>query len=505
MCQDNAAGAAKVEIIRQGRDEMNLVEYPFACLWKQTEPSAKILHEWEKQHPVTGKTVRAYWRVTGDSELGLPTPSDEQVYLVLMELTHEAGMQNQTVHFSRYNLLKRLSWIPNDVNYRLLRDAFTRLAAVAITSQNAFWDAKVRSFRTVGFSILDNFDILEEPAGRKKSGQGELPLSFFKWNDVLFQSFQAGHVRAIDLGCALSLKGSLALRLYRYLDKKSYDSRRAFEIELAPLCERHLGMRPSPYASKYKERLASAHEELMSCGFLAGVSYEPMSTKKAEKAEKVRYTFGPRRDSQASLPQGTLPMLQAASTSPGTNPSESAPGSASTPALTRVETEVEADALLQHMLSIKVSPDVARELLRSTSPQVLRLQLGCLADRAAKNAAAVFVKAVREEWEVPLAYSERQEAAEHAQRAKANQDTAKARAAQEEALKRAKSVSQEQETIDLDALWEKLDPEARMSIEDQVTERLGVLGRTGRAQGALVAMRRILLRERMQQLAEAGE
>ncbi len=504
MGQNSSAKVAKGEIVRQGRDEMNLVEYPFACLWKQTEPSAKILHEWEKQHPVTGKTVRAYWRVTGDSGLGLPTPSDEQVYLVLMELTHEAGMQNQTVHFSRYNLLKRLSWIPNDVNYRLLRDAFTRLAAVAITSQNAFWDAKVRSFRTVGFSILDNFDILEEPAGRKKSGQGELPLSFFKWNDVLFQSFQAGHVRAIDLGCALSLKGSLALRLYRYLDKKSYDSRRAFEIELAPLCERHLGMRPSPYASKYKERLASAHEELMACGFLAGVSYEPMSTK---KAEKVRYIFGPRRNGQANLPQGTLPLLQAASTPPDTNLSESAPGSAPTPALTRVETEVEAeaDALLQHMLSIKVSPDVARELLRSTPPQVLRLQLGCLADRAPKNAAAVFVKAVREEWEVPAAYSERQQAEEHAQRAKANQAIARERAAQEEALKRAKSVSQEKETIDLDALWEKLDPEARMSIEDQATERLGVLGRTGRAQGALVAMRRILLRERMQQLAEAGE
>ena len=48
----------------------------------------------------------------------------------------------------------------------------------------------------------------------------------------------------------------------------------------------------------------------------------------------------------------------------------------------------------------------------------------------------------------------------------------------------------------LDALWEQLDDSTRESIEVQARQRLGVLGQSGRAQGALVAMRRNLLRER---------
>ncbi len=46
-------------------------------------------------------------------------------------------------------------------------------------------------------------------------------------------------------------------------------------------------------------------------------------------------------------------------------------------------------------------------------------------------------------------------------------------------------------------MWEKLDAKTRERIEAQAKERLGVLGQTGRAQGALTAMRRNLLRELM--------
>ena len=434
------------EIVRTGKDELNLIEHPFASMWDKEAPGAVIHHEWEARHPVTGKTLRASWRVAGDPEMGLPKPSDERVYLVLLELTREANFQNQIIYFTRYDLVKRLGWSNKPQSYQMLNDAFKRLQSVKIQAENAFWEPRAKSFRNVGFSIIDNYDILNEKPGRKskKSEQSELPLSFFRWNDVMFQSFQAGYMRTLDLGLALSLKGDIALRLYRYLDKKTHDGRGHFEIELETLCERHLGMRGARYPSKHKERLKGAHDELMARGVLAGVCYEPMKTK---KAEKVCYSF------PSKIP--ALPADEGDKTV-----DEDAPAATATP------------DLLQRMLDLKISPDVARELLASTPAEALALQLDCLRDRRAKDPAAVFVKAVREGWEPPAKYFERAEAAERAQKAKTVEEAKKREKAAQEAKEREETASQEQETASLEKMWEKLDARTQERLEKQVREKL---------------------------------
>jgi DNA anti-recombination protein RmuC len=104
---------------------------------------------------------------------------------------------------------------------------------------------------------------------------------------------------------------------------------------------------------------------------------------------------------------------------------------------------------------------------------------------------------VREGWEAPGRYVERQEAAERAVRAQQHQEASRARKAAEQAVERQKQEVAEQEASQLDVIWEKLDPKTRQRIETEAKERLGVLGQMGRAQGALLAMRRNLLREMM--------
>ena len=46
--------------------------------------------------------------------------------------------------------------------------------------------------------------------------------SWFVWNEVLFQSFQAGYVKQLDWNLYCSLKDPVAKRLYRFLDKRFY-------------------------------------------------------------------------------------------------------------------------------------------------------------------------------------------------------------------------------------------------------------------------------------------
>ena len=436
------------EVIRTGKDELNLIEHPFASMWDKEIPGAVIHHEWDARHPVTGKTLRGSWEVIGHPEMGLPKPSDERVYLVLLELTREANFQNQIIYFTRYDLIKRLGWPDTPKFYQMLSNAFKRLQSVKIQAENAFWEPRAKSFRNVGFSIIDNFDILNEKPGRKskQSTQAELPMSYFRWNDVMFQSFQSGYMRTLDLELALSLKGDIALRLYRYLDKKAYDGRRRFEIELQALCERHLAMRAARYPSKHKERLKGAHDELIERGILAGVAYEPM---KSKKAEKVCYSF------PSKLPK--LPESEA--DNPPTEPETETP-----PKVT--------PNLLQRMLELKISPDVANELLKSTPESALTLQLDCLHDRKAKDAAAVFVKAVREGWEAPSKYFKRLEAAEHTKNAKAVAEAEKREKAAQEAVASRETASQEQEAVTLDKMWGKLDARAQERLEKQVREKL---------------------------------
>jgi hypothetical protein len=285
------AGSAE----REGRDEMNLVEYPPFTL--NTGPARpKVIDvKWQTPHPnLPSKTIEARWYVVGHSELGLPTPQDELVYLALMEITFEQGWP-QEVRFSKHSLLKRLNWPANAKYYSILESAFARLKAVSVTATNCFYDNTVKGLKsTEGFSLLDNYGLTDEKRGRK--GQGNLPACYFRWNNVIYQSMRANYVRPIDLDFALSLDRPLALRLVRYLEKKRYYrkgkrpfKKRIYSEGIHNLCYKHLGMAEAKYASTLKSRLSPAHDELLRRGYLTSFEYLPMST---QDGERVRYTFG---------------------------------------------------------------------------------------------------------------------------------------------------------------------------------------------------------------------
>lgn len=271
-----------------GKDEMNLVEHPFAVLQYGQSKTSVIEIEWEHLHPHSKKPLHGRWRVAGDEELGLPGPMEERLYLALMQLTKESG--SQTVNFSRLNILSRMNLAPNNKGYAILRTAFMRLKAISITADHCFWDARSKTyFVTKGFSLIDDFAIADEPKGRKDAAH--LPLSSFKWNDVIYQSLQAGHLRSLDLGFAFSLELPLSMRLYRYLDKHRKRGgyyQRTYEIALERLCRVRLGMTASKYQSKYKERLKGAHDELLKRGYLGKIEYSTM-TRGGEA--KLIYTY----------------------------------------------------------------------------------------------------------------------------------------------------------------------------------------------------------------------
>ena len=312
--QNNDAKLVLLSEEHSGRDEMNLAGNPFALLQAASRNGqSQIIREWNRELP-SGKIVTARWKVEGDQELGLPGPNEELLYLVLLQLTRESADDNgiwpQRVGFSRYDIVKRLGWPDNGKSYKLLRDCFVRLTSVTIVADYAFWDARLKNpYPTIIFHILEDARIADEPRG--KSGQSNLPLSYFKWNETLYESFLAGNVRSLALEFTLSLESPISRRLFRILELLRHARKPALpevHLEVFSLRDR-LGMTAYAYPSKIRQVITPAINELISRGYLSFVEYT-----KEKKTETAVFTFGGVKPigaeiGQNSAEQGSNPKI----------------------------------------------------------------------------------------------------------------------------------------------------------------------------------------------------
>jgi hypothetical protein len=359
--------ATTVAPARIGRDEMNLAEFPFALLSNRAPQGMNTIKFEDSVEGKDGKLVRRVWTVTGGDEFGLPLAGDEEVYVVLMEVTKDQGFDQRTINITRYDLIKRLGWADKGDSYRRLRDALDRLLGVTIKAEKAFWDNAKQRYVDVGFHIIDDYALYDENPGRKRAGgQDTLPLSFITWNQVIFRSFQAGNIKQLDTAFFFGLDSSVSRRLYRYLDKKRYDGKGTFRIGMKKLAFEKLGMSRTYYPSNIKQELKRAHDELMETGFLTGVEYEEP---RSGGEELVIYYFTQRK---YMLP----PKL----------PSEEL-----------------GHELVEDLVEAGVTPATARQLVQDFGDEV-RVQLQYRVYRKAQDPAAVLVEAIKGKWEPPASY-----------------------------------------------------------------------------------------------------
>lgn len=252
--------------LREGKDEMNLATFPIAALYTRIPEETRFLKFEDTIVGQSGKLVKRTWTIQGGSEVGLPTATDEDVYVALMELTQRQGFDNQQVFFSRYELVNRLGWCPCGKCYNRLEESLKRWSSVSIHAHNAFWDNEKKSYVTAGFTLIQGFHIYEEASGRKT--ERDQPISWIMWSDQLYKSFKSSYIKFLDTDLYFSLLTSTARRLYRYLDKKFGDGTE-FMMDLLKLAHEHLGMsRELQYPSKVMEKLTPALEELQERGYL---------------------------------------------------------------------------------------------------------------------------------------------------------------------------------------------------------------------------------------------
>ncbi len=400
------------DLRRVGRDEMNLCEFPIATLTDHPSEGVKTL-VFEDQH---GKLT-----VIGSDAYGLPTSTDSDVIVALIQLTKlRNDFTDPTVMFSRYELLKLLGWENRGWNYRRLSDSLHRWVTVTLKYDGLWWDNRRKRRTSASFHILDYVVLPDENDPRATSS--------FAWNKIFFKSCRDGNLKRLDLTTYFALKSAISKQLYRFLDKRFY-LRPEWTFNLPELAHEHVGLSRNYAVRNLKQKLQPALEELEGIGFLEPMSPADRYSKTGRGAWNIRLV--------RKLP---------------------APAEAKPP-----EIEPEPTGLERELVERGVTRSVAAGLVRDYPEGRVRAQierLDWLREKKPKRIAdvgAYLTKAIREDYATPAGFEAKAE--------RAVRETAERAALEREAEAR-KSKARAREAEDrVQAYWEDLPPERRAALE----------------------------------------
>lgn len=269
--------------LKDGRDEMNLVEFPFATLSERSGKTNVLEFQVDTYDRVVGRPVVRRLTVTGDAKFGLPTAKDEEVYLGLLQLTKAYNdFESPKVLFTRGELIKLMGWKNRDWSYHRIGTSLARLTGVRLFYENAWRDNAKREFRTKGgFALLDSFELRDGRSANK-----EECLSEFRWNSVIFESFQSGYLKKLNYEKVRSLT-VIAKRMYRFLDKHFHPPHRtAITLPLKTFAFEHIGLSRSYDNSQIRRALRPAIDELVAIQFLGNI----------DESRRFRRIAGSKRD-----------------------------------------------------------------------------------------------------------------------------------------------------------------------------------------------------------------
>ncbi len=259
-----------------GRDELNLAEFPLAAIANRVPDNQKTL-VFEDQIFDSGKSemIKRRLTISASDKYGLPTSLDDEVILGLIQLTKQHRFTERKVDFSRYKLIQVLGWRQEGRSYERLEISLKRWLGVTLYYDKAWWDKDERSWVDENFHILENVTLYDQErrVKRLRSSNSEPPRSSFTWNEVVFRSFKSGYLKAIDLGVYRQLEFAAAKRMYRFLDKRFYHKQR-WEFDLMEFACEHIGLSRNYDVGQLKRRLSAAISELEEVGFLETLSTE---------------------------------------------------------------------------------------------------------------------------------------------------------------------------------------------------------------------------------------
>jgi hypothetical protein len=443
------------------KDELNLAEFPIAALTDRVPNGQTTLVFEDKLERHDHPPVVRKLTIMGTVKHGLPTAVDDEVLVGLIQLTMRRNFASAKVSFSRYELIELLGWPQSGASYRRIEEALNRWVGVVLMYENAWWDNTAKSWVDENFHVLDNVTLYDRERRKRTGGkpgkaaakpvtgrrprktgtEGDpLPLSSFRWNEVIFESFQSGNLKQLDLEFYLKLRLPTTKRMFRFLDKRFY-RRTRLDFDLRTLACEHIGMSRSYAPTELKRRLKPALEELEQLGFL-----EPLDPEE-------RYSWVSRGCWRIILIRGQV----------------------ADPEVPSKPTEV--SELVDALVSRGVTSKVAAELVSAHPPGRVRTKLEVFDwlvknedKRVGKNPAGYLVASIRSDYQAPGEYTGAAKIEEARNLAEETDRRAKKKAKDEADKLKARET-------DLRSRWEKLPEAEREAIRATVKVENPGLGR----------------------------
>jgi len=288
-----------------GRDEMNLVEFPFGPISSSSGKTLDVEHRVFDRFLKREVTRRMI--ITGSEAFGLPRPIDDQVLIGMKTLTHESGNTSRKVEFSRYHLCRVIGWAPDGRAYHRLEKSFDRIAGTTLKFKDGWWDKGEQEWKSKTFHLVEEVDICSRDRldrTRAVTGQTAHKLCSFVWSDVMWKSLQDGYIKALDMELfrkiAQGRRRDVPLRLFRILDKRFHFGNVA-RFDLEKLCIGTLGLSPKYSPSQMLRVLERATKWLIECEFLEEMRHLGPTIGRGVVVVFRRKTVAPRRIPQPKL------------------------------------------------------------------------------------------------------------------------------------------------------------------------------------------------------------
>jgi hypothetical protein len=272
----------KPSLLHLSVEEENLAAIPFAVLERRVgKRIGKLEIQGTKMLP-NGTEVLVSWQVQGNTELGLPTEQDLDIFVALGSLTFQNNFA-KTVSFSGREIAKILGiHSVHGKFYQRLKMAMDRFIALrfrGIAASERQEEVKwVNVFQEASFS-------LDRATGRC--------IGSVTWTDKLIQSMNGGFFRVLDAGRYMELDGITGKHLYRFL-AVAFERTDMLLVDARKLAVEHLGIvNPPKYFSRLMQTLEPAFDQLIRIEVLG--SYHVVESERWEIALRRHKSYVPER------------------------------------------------------------------------------------------------------------------------------------------------------------------------------------------------------------------
>jgi len=242
----------KPSLLHLSVEEENLAAIPFAVLERRVgKRIGKIQIQGTKVLP-DGTELHVSWQVQGNTELGLPTEQDLDIFVALGVLTFQNNFA-KTITFTGREIAKILGIHSVHGKFyqrlKMAMDRFIPLRFRGLAATDRHEDVKwLNVFQEASFT-------LDRDTGRC--------VGSVTWTDKLIQSMNSGFFRVLDAGRYMELDGITGKHLYRFL-AVAFEKTDMILMDARKLAIEHLGiLSPPKYLSRLMQTLEPAFDQLI--------------------------------------------------------------------------------------------------------------------------------------------------------------------------------------------------------------------------------------------------